>query len=459
MRISKNEPANRRTALVVDDESTSALILSAILESQGLSTKTVDNAESMTQILSLEPVDIVFLDYKLGRVDGLELLCKIVKEYPRTKVVMITAHGSIDLAVSAMRKGASGFVTKPFDEAKVAAEIARIVDSKPRNVGMDRRDFRIVGASPAMSRIYEQIERMKDVETTVLISGESGTGKELVARALHERSVRAKERFEAINCAAIPENLLESELFGHKRGAFTDAKTDRKGLFEVCTSGTLFLDEIGELPLPLQGKLLRALQEKVVIPLGATASVKVGTRIVAATNRNLARLVREGQFRKDLYYRLSILQIETPPLRDRPEDIVALANHFVEEISERFGRKIQPLSPELLARLSSYEWPGNVRELQNALERAIILAEDGVLQIDDVFRPDDSSEDAYPPSDVSFIQELSAAKDEFEKRYLEKLLKATKGNVAQASRIAGRIRTDMYRLFSKYEIDPNAFKP
>jgi transcriptional regulator with PAS, ATPase and Fis domain len=299
---------------------------------------------------------------------------------------------------------------------------------------------------------------MKDVDTTVLVYGESGTGKELVARALHAHSVRAKQRFEAINCAAIPENLLESELFGHKRGAFTDAKTDRKGLFEVCTDGTLFLDEIGELPLALQSKLLRALQEKVVIPLGSASSVKVNTRIVAATNRNLNWLVKEGRFRKDLYYRLSILQIETPPLRDRPEDITELTNHFIKNISEKFGRAIKAPSNELLARLSSYDWPGNVRELQNSLERAIILSEDGNLRIEDVFARSKCDE-GESGDDVSCIKELTVAKDEFEKRYLDKLLAATKGNVAQASRIAGRIRTDMYRLFTKYQIDPNSYKP
>lgn len=447
-----------KRALVVDDESTSSLILRSMLEAQGLPTKSVDSVEAMHQILATDPVDLVFLDYKLGKADGLEVLSKIISEHPRIKVIMITAHGSIDLAVQAMHRGASGFITKPFDEAKVAREVERTAESKSskRNLKDDRGE--IVGVSPAIARIYEQIERMKDVDTTVLVSGESGTGKELVARALHERSIRAKQRFEAINCAAIPENLLESELFGNKRGAFTDAKTDRKGLFEVCTDGTLFLDEIGELPLALQSKLLRALQEKVVIPLGSTSSVKVNTRIVAATNRNLNWLVKEGRFRKDLYYRLSILQIETPPLRDRPEDITELTSHFIKNISEKFGRAIKAPSNELLARLSSYDWPGNVRELQNSLERAIILSEDGNLRIEDVFARTDSDE-GESGGDVSCIKELTLAKDEFEKRYLEKLLVATKGNVAQASRIAGRIRTDMYRLFTKYEIDPNSYKP
>jgi DNA-binding NtrC family response regulator len=457
----KNLSFSGRCALVVDDEATSSLILTSMLETCALTVQTAKTAVEMQSLLSTSQFDIIFLDYKLGKTDGLELLGKIVGEYPRARIIMITAHGSIDLAVQAMRRGASGFITKPFEEDKIRREIDRMLTPGKRlkaSMPSYRAETGIIGASPAIARIHEQIDRMKDVDTTVLIIGESGTGKELVARALHDRSTRSKEKFEAINCAAIPENLLESELFGHKRGAFTDAKSDRKGLFEVCSNGTLFLDEIGELPLNLQSKLLRVLQEKVIIPLGSSQSIKVNTRVVAATNRNLQWLVKEGRFRRDLYYRLSILQIETPPLRDRPEDIATLTNYFIETITDKFARCVKPPTNELLARLTSYDWPGNVRELQNSLERAIILSEDGTLAIDDIFaHPEITDQDDFS-SDVSCIKDLTQAKDEFEKRYIEKLLVATNGNVSRASKIAGRIRTDMYRLFTKYNIDPTVYK-
>lgn len=447
--------------LVVDDEATSSLILTSILESHSLSVKTAKSDSEMLDVLAATDFDLIFLDYKLGKVDGLELLSKIIGEFPRSKVVMITAHGSIDLAVLAMHKGASGFITKPFDEEKVKREVARSLTQSGRvKAVLPIRNFEtgIMGISPAIARIHEQIERMKDVETTVLIAGESGTGKELIAKALHQRSVRSKEKFEAINCAAIPESLLEAELFGYKRGAFTDAKADRRGLFEACTSGTLFLDEIGELPVTLQSKLLRVLQEKVIIPLGSSNSIKINTRVIAATNRNLLWLVKDGRFRGDLYYRLSILQIETPPLRDRSEDIAELARYFIDVISGKFDRPIKPLSKELVARLSSYDWPGNVRELQNSLERAIILSDDGTLSIEDIFSHSEATQGTGFSEGASCIKELTQAKDEFEERYLEKLLVATKGNVSQASKISGRTRTDMYRLFSKYNIDPAVYK-
>lgn len=454
---STTEPITKKQALIVDDEPAAALILSTMLENNGFKVRTASNDDEMLAMIKHQSIDIIFLDYRLDRLSGLELLQRILTDFPRIKVIMITAHGSIDLAVQAMRMGASGFITKPFAEAAIERELKRACKQNAVAIKPVSPVGGIIGSSPAIYRIHEQIMRMKDVETTVLIVGESGTGKELVARALHEQSVRSGQRFEAVNCAAIPETLLESELFGHKRGAFTDAKADRKGLFEACSQGTLFLDEIGEMPIALQSKLLRVLQEKVIVPLGSSASVKISTRIVAATNCNLLSLVKEGKFRRDLYYRLSILQIETPPLRERPEDIGGLAQHFIAGIGEKLGRTISPISNELMARLVNYPWPGNVRELQNSLERAAILSEEGELQIEDVFSQPEIVADSFD-NDMSAFKELSLAKDEFEKKYLERLLTKTAGNVAEASRIAGRIRTDMYRLFAKYEIDPANFK-
>ena len=253
-----------------------------------------------------------------------------------------------------------------------------------------------------------------------------------------------------MTCGSGPANIF--------LGAFTDAKTDRKGLFEVCSSGTLFLDEIGELTPALQSKLLRILQDKMVTPLGSAASTKVGTRIVAATNRNLQSMVKEGRFRRDLYYRLSVLQIDTPALRDHPEDIMELTDYFLDKIALKLGRSITSPSPEIMARLVNYEWPGNVRELQNALERAIILSKDGTLDINDIFLERDNFDHHDLWNDDGCVKELSVAKEEFEKHYLEQVLALTKGNVARTAKIAGRIRTDMYRLFSKYEIDHTTYK-
>lgn len=449
--------------LVVDDEDTSSLILSSILKGLGFLVDAAFDRKVMQQRLSAETYDIVFLDYKLGDDNGLNILTDLVKDFPSTRVLMITAHGSIELALKAMHLGASGFIEKPFDEGKVEVEIRRSLRIKEHDANELQKGSSIpsgiVGSSPAVRRIHDQIGKMKNVNTTVLIAGESGTGKELIAKALHNLSERRAERFEAVNCAAIPETLLEAELFGYKRGAFTDAKSDRKGLFEICDQGTLFLDEIGELPLPLQSKLLRVLQEKVVTPLGSSTSVKVHTRVVVATNRNLKWLVKENRFRKDLYYRLSILQIESTPLRDRAEDIPELTRHFVQSISRNLDRNVRQPSAEVMARLESYDWPGNIRELQNSLERAIVLSENGELSLDDIFSNvdlDQDSSDSIP--DVSCILPLSESKDEFEKKYLEKLLSATKGNVTRASQVAGRIRTDMYRLFTKYRLDPSDFK-
>ena len=457
----KNKKANYKGRyLIVDDESSANLILSSILEGEGLRVESVTNEKDMFNFLSRYSFDAVFLDYKLGSVDGLNLVPRILREYPYCKIIMITAHGSIDLAVNAMKKGVSGFITKPFDEEKVLLEINKSLKEKLKLDSQSKPtvDSEIIGNSPAIHRIHEQINKMKDAESTVLILGESGTGKELVARALHKMSKRSKNQFEAINCAAIPESLLEAELFGCKKGAFTDAKIDRKGLFEICNDGTLFLDEIGEMPIHLQSKLLRALQEKEVTPLGGSRSIKITARVVAATNQNLDRLVRNGKFRKDLFYRLSVLQILLPPLRERKEDIELLSDSFIKKLSGQFDKKIAPANHSLKLRLSSYEWPGNVRELYNAIERAVVLSSNGELSVQDVFAHLESQDDLLAIESTEF-KPLQEAKDEFERQYLERLLNSTEGNVSLAAKIAGRMRTDMYRLFTKHQIDPNTYKP
>ena len=439
--------------LIVDDEKTSGLILGSMLENFGHRSQIVTNKSELEQCLFKEPAELIFLDYRLGKENGLVILKDLMRINPKPRVVMISAHGSIDLAVKAMDLGASGFLTKPFDEEKIANELSRAAKkTSPSSDGSGAQ--KIIGKSLVVQRIHTQVAKMKEVETTVLITGESGTGKELIATALHNQSKRSKEPFHAINCAAIPETLLEAELFGYKKGAFTDAKQDRKGLFEVCSKGTLFLDEVGEMPLGLQSKLLRVLQEKEVTPLGAVKAIKVQTRVVAATNRHLAHMVSQNTFRKDLYYRLSILQIDCPPLRERSDDIPELASFFLKNIAKRHGLEISQPSDEFFGKLESYSWPGNIRELQNSLERAVVLSEGGKINIDDVFSHLPSAE-SNPGEQLS---SLSIAKDLFEKSYLEKVLNHTKGNVAEAAKIAGRLRTDMYRLFVKHDIDPKNFK-
>ncbi len=309
----------------------------------------------------------------------------------------------------------------------------------------------LIGTSAAMLSLAEQIDRLKDVDTTVMITGESGVGKELVARALHELSPRRGRRFEAINCAAIPEHLLESQLFGHVRGAFTDAKADRKGLFALAGDGTVFLDELGELPIGLQGKILRVLQERVVVPLGASEAVKVDARIITATNRDLLAEVERKNFRADLYFRVSVVEIRVPPLRERREDIPLLVKSFVTKMAERYHRDLALDDGGTIDRLTRYDWPGNVRELQNRVERAVVLSPDGQLGAADFFP-------AEPRAVRLGAASFASEKARFERRYLIELLEAAQGNVSEAARLAGKFRTDLYRLCSRHQIDPAEFR-
>ena len=365
---------------------------------------------------------------------------------------------------------------------------------------MNAGDFGFTGKSRSIQLVRDSIERMKDVDSTVLILGESGTGKELVAQALHMRSTRVSHRFAAINCGAIPENLLESELFGYKKGAFTDAKSDRHGLFEVCSGGSLFLDEIADLPLNLQVKLLRVLQEREITPLGSSRSIKVDTRIIAATNRDIKQSIAARLFRHDLFFRLTILTIVLPPLRERREDIPLLIEEFIRRFNQRFGKAVAYPSHNVLMRLCAYNWPGNIRELQNTIERGVVLAEDSELQVGDLLGFDipftglstkhlphrfevkdeeviggnlsrengDQPMTFFAESDLSggdalkhgvgSIVPLTLAKEAFEAEYLTLLLEATGGNISEAARLAGRYRADMYDLLAKHKISPLGFR-
>jgi DNA-binding NtrC family response regulator len=372
--------------LVVDDDITTGELLQAAFEERGFRVSRATDLTSMRARLRERSFDCVLLDLFLGSEMGLEALPEFVREYPYTKVFVMSASGTVQLAVDALEKGASTFLCKskdPRELAPVVVEKLAAVSPAGSVTGSQVTEAAgLVGRSGAMRELAEKVQRFASIDSTVVVTGESGTGKELVARAIHRLSPRANGRFEAVNCGAIPENLLESELFGHRRGAFTDAKTDRKGLFEICDGGTLFLDEIGEMPLSLQVKLLRVLQEFEVMPLGAGSPVRVNTRVICATNRNLAREVEQGRFRADLYYRISVLHVHLPPLRERASDIPLLVESFLEKFNRRFHRDIAPPSRELMARLETYSWPGNIRELQNAVERAVVLSTDGLLHLE-----------------------------------------------------------------------------
>jgi len=461
-----NQSAANLNVLVVDDDTTMLDLLEAELEDKGFRVTKASDLATLYKRISERSFDLVLLDLFLGQEKGLEAIPVLVRETPYTKVVIMSASGTIELAVDALEKGASSFLCKSKDPRElVKALLDKVIaaDTKTDAVAVPVTESSgIIGKTDAVHQVLAKINQYKDVDSTVLITGESGTGKELVARAIHNSSVRANKRFEAINCGAIPENLLESELFGHRRGAFTDAKTDRKGLFEICHQGTLFLDEIGEMPLGLQVKLLRVLQEREISPLGSAQTVKVDTRVLAASNRNLSEEVKKGNFRADLFYRLNVLNLELPPLRDRRQDIPLLLNYFLKRFNTRFSKNILPPSKEVEARLLQYGWPGNIRELQNAIERGVVLSTDGELHFEHML--DLSRANAEPEATANhedtplWTGPLSEAKKQFEKAYLQHLLKSTQGNVSEVARISGRYRTDIYRLMTKYGLESEEFR-
>jgi two-component system response regulator HydG len=379
-------------------------------------------------------------------------------------VIVITAFGSLDTAVGAIRAGAYDFITKPLEIDALALVLERAIER--RRLGDEVRRLRrlvqtsdrfddIVGTSPAMREVYGLLERIADSDSSVLVTGESGTGKEVVARALHRRSRRRGGPFVALNCAAMPEPLLESELFGHVRGAFTDARTSRTGLFVQANGGTLLLDEIGDLPLALQPKLLRALQERVVRPVGGNAEVPFDARLIATTNRDLESAIEEGHFREDLYFRVNVIRVQLPPLRARESDVLLLAQHFLTQHAERAGKRLVGISPAAAERLVSYDWPGNVRELQNCIERAVALARYEEITVDDL--PEKIR--AYRRSHVLVASDDPAELvplEEVERRYVLRVMEAVRGNKTLAARVLGLGRKTLYRKLEQYGAAPGA---
>jgi two-component system response regulator AtoC len=431
-----------RRVLVVDDEENIRLVLRTLLKKNGYDVEVADSGESALVLIDSFDPDVILTDVRMPRMGGLDLLATLKgKQHPATVIVM-SAYGNVDLAIDAMKAGAYDYVSKPFkpDEIVLALRKAEERETLRREnralreqIQKDNQFESILAKSREMLDIFRTVAKIADFKTTVLVTGESGTGKELVARAIHGRSSRGPNPFVAINCGAIPENLLESELFGHKKGAFTDATADRRGLFEEADGGTLFLDEIGELPLNLQVKLLRVLQEEGIRRLGDTKDVKVDVRIIAATHRDLSAEAKAGRFREDLFYRINVLAIHIPPLRNRREDVNLLIDHFITRNNARLGTSVRGVSTEARKLLLEYAWPGNVRELENTIERAMVLAETDVLQAGDL---PERIREALDPVQVHLASgELSIKKTTaaIEQILIRRALQKTKGNRTRAA--------------------------
>jgi len=439
--------------LIVDDEDATRELCRDIAAEMSLEVRTASTTDEALEILEQSPVDIVVTDLKVPQLGGIELLKRIGSSHPGTSVMVLTQYGTIETAVMATRLGARDYVTKPFHVEELRAKIARLIQT----VELDhenrvlREQLRtrpgfggLIGVSAKMQRVYKMVEKVSQHNYPVLILGESGTGKELVARSIHFLGVRQNKPFVPVDCSGLVPTLIESELFGYVKGAFTGAQNARKGLLETGNGGTVFLDEIGDLPVDLQAKLLRALQEREIRPVGATDRVRIDLRIIAATNRDLDLAIRTGGFRQDLYFRLNVVQIKLPPLRERKSDIPLLVNSFLEKFSDA-QRPIRTISEDAMGRLMAYDWPGNVRELENAVERAVALGSGPILHMGDLpSNVQQSCGDQAPDSD-----ELTTL-NEMEHRAIVRALRETNGDKLAAARLLGIGKTTLYRKLKQY---------
>ncbi len=446
--------------LVVDDDLNLLELLRMRLESASYDVSTAQKVEEAVAAVKRQAFDLSIIDLKLGEGNGIALMEEVHKIAPHMPVIILTAHGSIESAVEAMRKGAYSYLTKPFEprdlffQIEKALENRRLASEVERLQGLleERYDFaNIIARSKNMLSVLEMVSRIATTESTVYIHGESGTGKELIAKAIHLASDRKNKPFVAINCAALPETLLESQLFGHEKGAFTGAIRTTKGLFTQAHEGTIFLDEIGDMPLAIQAKLLRVLQERQFYPLGSGKPVEVDVRVIVATQKNLEDQVKQGLFREDLFYRIHVIPIQLPPLRERKEDIPPLVDHFLKKFSQQMKKEVKGLSPMALQRLMLHEWPGNVRELENTIEYAVAMSREDLISEEFILqtRAGSTSEPLKP---------LKEARDAFEKGYLSNLLKFCGGNVSRAADLAGKYRADLYELLKKHGLKVTDFK-
>jgi two-component system, NtrC family, response regulator GlrR len=437
--------------LLVDDDKDLLQLIAMRLSAAGYTVTAVESGEAALAAQAVTRPQVVVTDLRMQGMDGMALFDAIHRDSPSLPVVILTAHGTIPEAVSATRRGVFSFLTKPFDPKVLLDTVAEALrlSSVPSGNTEDWR-AEIITRSSTMEDLLSQARRVAASDASVCLYGASGTGKELMARAIHRASPRADAPFVAVNCGAIPEGLLESELFGHKKGSFTGAVSDRRGLFQAAQGGTLFLDEIGDMPLPLQVKLLRALEERKIRPVGSHESFDVDVRVIAATHRKLEERIASGEFREDLYYRLNVVKLYIPTLAERREDIPLLANEFLTRLGTRYRRGRLAFSPEAMQLLVSAPWPGNVRQLLNVIEQAVALAATEVI-------PESLVRQALDAGDTT-LTPLDEARRAFERDYLVRILKITGGNVTKAARLAGRNRTEFYRLLERHSLEPGMFK-
>ncbi|HYC21856.1 MAG TPA: sigma-54 dependent transcriptional regulator [Candidatus Bathyarchaeia archaeon] len=477
------EPAGARI-LLVEDEANMVRTLVRILERRGLQVLTAANGSEALAVLDQEPVDLIITDLNMPVMDGMTMLRELQDRTRKPSIIVLTGYGTVKSAVEAMKLGASDYLIKPYDTDELllvverqleVRELRREVESLKREVQRHQRYGALIGDSPAMQEVYRIIAAVSQNKSTVLITGASGTGKELVARTLHQRSPWSRGPFVAFNCAAVSETLLDSQLFGHRRGSFTGAIADQEGVFQAASGGTLFLDEVSEVPLALQAKFLRAIQEREVTPLGTTKPVKIDVRLVAATNKDLRQQVRKGEFREDLFYRLNVVNIDLPPLRARKQDIPLLVRHFVDEFARSYNVAAKELSPGALEALIAYDWPGNIRELQNAIERAFAVSAAPTLELEDVApvlseaamssspageggsagapqEPSGAAPSAPPADQDGGLIDHVISLDEAERRLIAAALKQAGGNKNEAARLLRIDRQRLYRKLEKYEI-------
>jgi two-component system response regulator GlrR len=445
--------------LVLDDEKNLLKVIKMRLEANGYEVATALQAEAAVDIAKKEEIDLALVDLKLVGKNGIEVMEELHQISPEMPIIILTAYGTIKSAVEAMKRGAYSYLTKPFDyrdlllqikngleKSRLSKEVLRL-----RNMVEGRYGFRnVIGKSEKMKKVLAQVKQAAESESSVYIEGETGTGKGLLAKTLHLESSRKNGPFVVINCATIPENLLESELFGYEKGAFTGATRSKKGLFLQAHKGTLLLDEISEMPLFMQAKLLQALEEREFYPLGGEKPVKVDIRLIAASNKKMKERVKRGDFREDLFYRIYVIPIRVPPLRERKGDIPLLAEHSLQEITKDNKKEIKGLSPSALQKLMLYSWPGNVRELENTIECAVAMTTQDVITEDLILPAQTNEGDGLRP--------LREAKEGFEKNYVIQILELTRGNISRAAKLAGKYRADFYDLLKKYDLSPQDFR-
>jgi two-component system response regulator GlrR len=460
--------------LVVDDDTNLIELVKMRLESAGYDVMAAVQEDDAIKAVKAQSFDLCLLDLMLSEKDGVSLMEEVHAIAPDVPAIILTAHGSIESAVEAMRKGAYSYLTKPFEPQDLLLQIDRALDhqrlsseiNRLKGLLEEKYDFaNMIARSAKMRSVLDIVNRIAKLDSTVYLHGESGTGKELIAKAIHLASDRREKNFVALNCAALPETLLESELFGHEKGSFTGAVRSTRGLFTQAHGGTLFLDEIGDMPLATQSKLLRALQERQFYPVGSDIPVGVDVRVIVATNKDLEEQVKKGRFRDDLFYRIHVIPISLPPLRERKEDIVPLVESFLKKFSQQMKKEVKGLTPEAVRKLMLHDWPGNVRELENTIEYAIAMTQNEVITDDYILQTK-----AVPPENGGALaaenhaapgqgfKSLKDARDAFERDYLVQVLAMTEGNVSQAAKLAGKYRADFYDLLKKHDLKVEEFK-